>query len=74
MTFDPISYVYIPTTLYSKSTKSDYKTTKHIGISSRKSLYTCPGTAVLIILDSLRLSIIEASDRNREESRVQDEF
>lgn len=72
MTFDPISYVYIPTVPYSKSTKSDQKTTKHIGgTASKKSQYIQPGTAVL---DSLRPSIVEAAERNRGESRVQGEF
>jgi hypothetical protein len=33
MTFDPISYVYVPTSLRSKSTKSSHKIAKHISTS-----------------------------------------
>jgi hypothetical protein len=73
MTFDPISYVYIPTVPRSKSTKSGHRTTKNGGTASKKSQHIQPGATALVMLDSLRPSVVEAAERNGGESRVQGE-
>jgi hypothetical protein len=74
MTFDPISYVYVPTTPRSKSTKSDHRTTKRVGNSSKESQHVPPGATALVTLDSLGPSVGEAVDGNGDESKVQGEF
>ena len=73
MTFDPISYVYIPTVPRSKSTKSGHRTTKNGGTASKKSQNIQPG-ATALMYDSLRPSVVEAAERNGDKSRVQGEF
>jgi hypothetical protein len=72
MTFDPISYVYVPTAPRSKRTKSGYKTTEHVGTSSKKNQHIQPSSTAL---DTLQPSVAEDADGNGDEGlRVQGEI
>jgi hypothetical protein len=72
MTFTPISYVYAPTAPRPKRTKSGYKTTEHVGTSSKKNQHIQPSPTAL---DILQPSVAEDADGNGDEGfGVQGEF
>jgi hypothetical protein len=67
MTFNPISYVYVPTAPRSKGSKSENKTTKH-GTASKKSQNIQSGATML---DISGLPVAGGVDTDRErESRI----
>jgi hypothetical protein len=71
MTFDPISYVYVPTAPRSKSTKSGHKIS-NVSTSSRTNEHIQARAATL---DTERLSVTEDSNGNgQDESRAAGEF
>jgi hypothetical protein len=72
MTFDPISYVYVPTVSRSKSTKSGHKIAHHVSTSSRTTQHFQLGDTPL---DRLRPPVAEDADGNgHDESRAEGEF
>jgi len=70
MTFDPISYIYVPTAPRSKSIKCGHKIeiAKHVSTSSRTNEHIQAHPATL---DTERLSVTEDSNGNgQDESRA----
>ena len=72
MTFDPISYVYIPTALRFKSTQSGHRTTKNGGTACKRDELMQSSAPML---DSLQPPVAEHADGDGDdELRIEGEF